>query len=621
MDVPLPPSTMASEHTTPTVESAEEAREATASSSAAKGKEKEQRVDAALEEHEASTSKDHLTSSQDAPSRKPSDDAHGVPRDEPAATSGVSVPQELLNKLIDTLSELKGPEKLSGWAGIEDHLAKHDTGEMKYYGEDIDTLLVFAGLFSAFLTAFVVQTYPMLADDDSSTTNQLLALSVAMQIRATGTIIPTTVNSTLTSLIDTQPFSPGASARAINILFFLSLVLSLSAALFGILAKQWLREYLRWNSPLALPRENVLVRQDRIEAWEAWNVAAMISSIPALLEIAMILFLCGVVVLLWTLDNLVAIIITIVAALFLLAAAMFTLLPIIYTRCPYKSPTAWACVAAYEVVLRLFKKACFSRASSSKLGSWRQRDLESCRKVRGKGKKETYTVSNTGYTIFKAVVEFPDVKISTLNDFDWVLDSIAETALLIQCATSFSKPFPNHISDPNSIAAAYNVLWRTISLAMQQNLLEQPHTSLAYPNSLSDHSVPDHRRHFFQMIRPMMKWDEGCTKSRKELAGQLMLADLKRVIGQSAEHVNLSPAMDMCITLCYLGVGPYDNPSWLPEALRVQAMMAPINWSTHISSYGPIYPRMAGGERLKVTSDNVLGLSSVLICSITESLI
>ncbi|GJE85033.1 hypothetical protein PsYK624_011100 [Phanerochaete sordida] len=154
---------------------------------------------------------------------------------------------------------MKPPEKLSGWAGIEDHLFKHDTGEMKYHAEDIDTLLVFAGLFSAFLTAFVVQTYPMLTDDDFSATNQLLALGISMQLQLAGTIIPAAVNYTLTSLIDAQPFSAPTSARVINILFFLSLVLSLSAALFGILAKQWLREYLRWNSPLALPRENVLV--------------------------------------------------------------------------------------------------------------------------------------------------------------------------------------------------------------------------------------------------------------------------------------------------------------------------------------------------------------------------
>ncbi|EKM58672.1 uncharacterized protein PHACADRAFT_58238, partial [Phanerochaete carnosa HHB-10118-sp] len=61
------------------------------------------------------------------------------------------------------------------WAGIEDHLFTNDGGKTKGYTEDIDTLLVFAGLFSAILTAFVVQTYQMLQPDTQDTTNQLLA--------------------------------------------------------------------------------------------------------------------------------------------------------------------------------------------------------------------------------------------------------------------------------------------------------------------------------------------------------------------------------------------------------------------------------------------------------------
>ena len=146
-------------------------------------------------------------------------------------------------------------------------------------------------------------------------------------------------------------FTPSPTARWINVLFFLSLVFSLAAALFGILAKQWLREFMQWNSPLVTPRENVLVRQIRYEAWETWNVAATISSIPALLEVAMLLFLAGIVILLWTLDSIVAIVITVASALFLGTVSAFTILPILFKSCPYKSPTAWACVVAVSAML------------------------------------------------------------------------------------------------------------------------------------------------------------------------------------------------------------------------------------------------------------------------------
>ena len=187
----------------------------------------------------------------------------------------------------------------------------------------------------------------MLQVDNTDTTNQLLALSVSTQLRTAGSIITDTLNKTLTSLADaaSTSFSPSTATRWINILFFLSLVFSLAAALFSILAKQWIREYIKWNSPLALPRENVLVRQIRIEAWEDWQVSMILSSIPILLELGMVLFLVGVIILLWTLDDIVAIVVTVFISLFLAAFAAFTVLPIFSKRCPYRSPTAWACLA------------------------------------------------------------------------------------------------------------------------------------------------------------------------------------------------------------------------------------------------------------------------------------
>ena len=192
----------------------------------------------------------------------------------------------------------------------------------------------------------------MLQADNGDTTNQLLALSVSTQLRTAGTIISDTLNKTLTTLADavSTSFSPSTATRWINILFFLSLVFNLAAALFSILAKQWIREYIKWNSPLALPRENVLVRQIRIEAWEDWQVSMILSSIPILLELGMVLFLASVVILLWTLDDIVARVVTIFVSLLLGAFAAFTVLPIFSRRCPYRSPTAWACYLALHIL-------------------------------------------------------------------------------------------------------------------------------------------------------------------------------------------------------------------------------------------------------------------------------
>ena len=154
-------------------------------------------------------------------------------------------------------------------------------------------------------------------------------------------IMPPALNVTVFDLVESSSFSPTTAARWINVLFFFSLVLSLAAALFGILAKQWIREYLKWNRAIGDPRENVLVRQIRFEAWNDWNVEGFLWSIPLLLEFAMIFFLVGVVILLWTLDSIVAIAVTALVAAFLACVCALTVLPIFAKRCPYKSPTAW----------------------------------------------------------------------------------------------------------------------------------------------------------------------------------------------------------------------------------------------------------------------------------------
>lgn len=239
------------------------------------------------------------------------------------------------------------------------------------------------------LTAFVVETYAMLQSDSMFTNNQLLAYDVSS--RPGSFPPPPAINATITMLLHSPAYTPTTAARWINSLFFLSLVLSLSAAMFGILAKQWLREYMQWNLPLGSPRQNVLVRQIRVVAWEEWRVPAIIASIPALLELAMVLFVIGLVILLWTLDSTVAIIITIAVSAFLAAASAFTLLPLLYKRCPYKSPTAWACYCFFRVVhaaldpimqrLLRGRKRLFPFPGYRTLelfSTWRRRDLSSC---------------------------------------------------------------------------------------------------------------------------------------------------------------------------------------------------------------------------------------------------
>ncbi|KIP01116.1 hypothetical protein PHLGIDRAFT_56054, partial [Phlebiopsis gigantea 11061_1 CR5-6] len=108
--------------------------------------------------------------------------------------------------------------------------------------DELNNLLVFAGLFSAVLTAFVVESYQSLQPDSASSTNQLLS-QISVQL-SSFTISPGFVNAT-SSIPSTSPvparFRPESTDINVNLLWFLSLTLSLVAAFFTIAAQQWLR--------------------------------------------------------------------------------------------------------------------------------------------------------------------------------------------------------------------------------------------------------------------------------------------------------------------------------------------------------------------------------------------
>ncbi|EJD36891.1 hypothetical protein AURDEDRAFT_22995, partial [Auricularia subglabra TFB-10046 SS5] len=61
------------------------------------------------------------------------------------------------------------------WQNCARLVEKYDAGLCQTYREQIDTLLVFAGLFSAVVTAFSIESYQWLQDDPNAKAAELLA--------------------------------------------------------------------------------------------------------------------------------------------------------------------------------------------------------------------------------------------------------------------------------------------------------------------------------------------------------------------------------------------------------------------------------------------------------------
>ncbi|PIL33891.1 hypothetical protein GSI_03597 [Ganoderma sinense ZZ0214-1] len=235
---------------------------------------------------------------------------------------------------------------MAAWAGQQEDawkfcasaIERHFEEQLKRWNAELDMLLVFAGLFSTALTAFLVQSYPLLQPDNTDTmvlalariSNQLHGFSVSSGF----------VNSTERAVFspDLASFTAPGYAVWVNGLWFSSLVCTLSASSIAVMVKQWLHQYsqsLSGTSP-----DVASLRQYRYDSLRKWRVPEIIAALPILLQVALALFLAGLVVLLWQLHPSIAITATILSGLLIAFVLATTLLPILYADCCYQSPQA-----------------------------------------------------------------------------------------------------------------------------------------------------------------------------------------------------------------------------------------------------------------------------------------
>ncbi|KAI0674557.1 hypothetical protein C8Q78DRAFT_966328 [Trametes maxima] len=236
------------------------------------------------------------------------------------------------------------------WGACAKALREYDEDMIRDWKEEIDTLLVFAGLFSAILTAFNIESYKLLQQQPEDTLVSMLA-QISGQLNSFS-VNPSFVNTTQpTSAAGLVPsFTAGAFAIRLNAWWFSALVCSLLAASLGLQVKQWLREYLAGSSSIS--RESIRIRQFRHEGLRRWHVPEIILILPMLLQVALVLFFAGLLDLLWSLHPVVAGVVTAIVAVALLFVAMTSLAPPLYADCPYKSPQSWLLCMLIQYVKR-----------------------------------------------------------------------------------------------------------------------------------------------------------------------------------------------------------------------------------------------------------------------------
>ncbi|KAI0661958.1 hypothetical protein C8Q70DRAFT_614898 [Cubamyces menziesii] len=227
---------------------------------------------------------------------------------------------------------------------------EHSEQTVRRWQEEIDMLLVFAGLFSAIVTAFSVGSYPLLKpDQQGDILATLLVISAHMQASPDAHTIVASDEAARQRRI--EPFDSPTYAIWVNSLWFSALVCTLSASTIAIMVRQWLRQY--GSGLLGNSRTTARLRQYRYDNLHRWHAPLIVTLLPVILQLALVLFLLGLLIFLWSLHTIVAAITSsfIIATFACIAAS--TILPAVKAHCPYQSPQARCLLVTFRSLGRV----------------------------------------------------------------------------------------------------------------------------------------------------------------------------------------------------------------------------------------------------------------------------
>lgn len=185
------------------------------------------------------------------------------------------------------------------------------------------------------LTAFLIESYKNLQEDP-----QQVIIGVLWQISLqtnSYTIAPGHLNSTTPFYSDgaRDSFAPSIAAERVNVCWFASLILSLSTASFGILVKQWLREYLAVDN--AKPEERLRIRHHRFLGLKSWKLFEIAAFLPLILQLSLALFFVGLCFFTASVHRSIGTTSVVLVSGWALFFIFALLAPVLSSSCPYKT--------------------------------------------------------------------------------------------------------------------------------------------------------------------------------------------------------------------------------------------------------------------------------------------
>ncbi|KAJ7716207.1 hypothetical protein B0H16DRAFT_1476907 [Mycena metata] len=219
------------------------------------------------------------------------------------------------------------------WSVYISEAEKYDKGLVESWKSDMEGMLIFtpqAGLFSASLTAFIIESYKTLTPDSGAMTN-LLLVQISSQMAAAA-------NGTSFTPPSSPPFVPPATSLVCNAFWFFSLGLSLTCALVATLLEQWARDFLHKADMHSTPAIRARMFSYLYYGLQRFNMHAVVEVVPLLLHVSLIFFFAGLVAFLIPVNIAMAVIAGVLVFVVAGGYLLLTVLPLLSLDCPYRTP-------------------------------------------------------------------------------------------------------------------------------------------------------------------------------------------------------------------------------------------------------------------------------------------
>ncbi|KAJ7636575.1 hypothetical protein FB45DRAFT_447954 [Roridomyces roridus] len=319
--------------------------------------------------------------------------------------------QEQMRRLVEDLTPKKPvvDKKTEFWNAYKAVSDEYDREYQQKYGTDLDTTLIFAGLFYAVSSAFIIQIQS-----------------------------------------EVQVPHPSITVLVAQCLLYVSLSATLLAALLAVLGKQWLMYYSLAGESRGTIAERGLERQRKFDGLRRWKFDAIMQLFPLMLQFALLIFAVALSVYLWTVHLALAITAIVFTTAGFISYCGFLISAVAFADSPFQSPLAYPLRQMWIASADILDKAAHLQTYQ---GIWNS-ILEVTRAF---FQEQTVKLKNTWTHIQEYLVrprDDPLVPSPEVEAVSWMIETSTDPRILSVCAEIVVDiQWPSHLGNLPTLMA------------------------------------------------------------------------------------------------------------------------------------------------------------------------